>query len=368
MYLVIPILFAQRQPPELKGLVDGTLVFGTPLAAAFMQSGLVRDMPYGLAWSAGCACFLYGLLATTTLRRDRMRMLGETYVALAIVFLTLAIFFALDAYPTFALWTLEGAALFWVGLRQRRLLARLFGLALQLAGTFYFVIKYSDYSLANPWLNDFVLGCVIIAAAGFIIAWLMHRYRDAVKQGVEPGGGVLRAWGALWWAIGGVVSRRGACYMGRPLVVGAPGLLGRAGLGCGGHGGRNGAPLVGRAADPGSRAVECMDFAVGRRVVVCRRCRPGGSPHRFGVSDLVPPGIRGGHFSGSGVARAPAEVGRAARRHGSSRTGDDRNPDLHQRDRRATAGWSPIHRLARELSHPVLELAPPAAGCRRHRA
>lgn len=206
MYLVIPILFAQRQPPELKGLVDGTLVFGTPMAVAFMQSALVKDLPYGLAWSAGCACFLYALLAATTIRREQMRLLGETYVALSVVFLTLAIFFALDAYPTFALWTLEGAALVWIGLRQRRLLARLAGLALQLAGTFYFVIRYSDYRLANPWFNDFVLGCAIIAAAGFITAWLLHRYRDALKEGLEPGGGVLVAWAGLWWATGGVHS------------------------------------------------------------------------------------------------------------------------------------------------------------------
>lgn len=206
MYLVIPILFAQQQPPELKGLVDGTLVFGTPITVAFMQAGLVKDMPYGLAWSAGCAALLYALLAGTTLRRDGMRLLGETYVALAIVFLTLAIFFAFDAYPTFALWTLEGAAVIWVGLRQRRLLARLFGLALQLAGAIYFLIKYPDYRLENPWFNDFVVGCVIIAASGFIIAWLMHRHRDAFDANVEPGGGVLVAWGGLWWAIAGAHS------------------------------------------------------------------------------------------------------------------------------------------------------------------
>lgn len=206
MYLVIPILFSQRQPPELKGLVDGALVFGTPIAAAFMQAGLVKDMPYGLAWSAGCASALYALLAATTVRRDRMRVLGETYIALSIVFLTLAIFFAFDAYPTFALWTLEGAAVIWVGLRQRRLLARLFGLALQLAGAIYFLIQYPDYRLANPWFNDFVVGCVIIAASGFIIAWLMHRYRDALVKSVEPPGGALLAWGGLWWAIAGTHS------------------------------------------------------------------------------------------------------------------------------------------------------------------
>ena len=206
MYLVIPILFAHRQPPELKGLVDGTLVFGTPLATAFMQAGLVKGMPYGLAWSAGCAAALYALLAGATIRRDGMRVLGETYVALSVVFLTFAIFFAFDAYPTFALWTLEGAAVVWVGLRQRRLLARLFGLGLQLAGAFYFLVKYPDYRLADPWFNDFVLGCVIIAAAGFIIARLMHRYHATLDRNIEPSDGLIAAWAGLWWTMAGVHS------------------------------------------------------------------------------------------------------------------------------------------------------------------
>jgi len=204
MYLVIPILFAQRQPPELKGLVDGTLVFGTPLCASFMQAGLVKDLPYGLAWSAGVAGALYAVLAAMTIRRAGLRLLGETYVALAIVFSTLAIFFAFDAYVTFALWTLEGAAIVWVGLRQKRLLARWFGLALQLAGAAYFLIEYERYSLANPWWNDFVLGCVLISVAGFITARLLHRYRETLVVAAEPNGAVLLLWGALWWSIAGV--------------------------------------------------------------------------------------------------------------------------------------------------------------------
>jgi uncharacterized membrane protein len=204
MYLVIPILFAHRQPPELKGLVDGTLVFGTPLAAAFMQTGLVRDMPYGLAWSAGCAMLLYAVLAAVTVRREGMRLLGETYIALSVVSLTLAIFFALDAYPTFALWTLEGAAVVWVGLRQKRLLARMFGLALQLLGAAYFLVQYPNYSLANPWFNDFVLGCAIISVAGFIIGWLLHKYRAELTGGFEPRDGLVLVWAGAWWFIAGV--------------------------------------------------------------------------------------------------------------------------------------------------------------------
>ena len=183
MYLVIPILFAQRQPPQLKGLVDGTLVFGTPLSVAFMQAGLVREMPYGLAWSAGIGAALYAVLAVMVMRRAGMRLLGEAYIALAVVLATMAVFFALDAYPTFALWTLEGSAIVWIGLRQQRFLARLFGILLQFAGALLFLSHYSDYDRAQPWLNDFILGCGLIAAAGGITAWLMHKHRAVLKIG-----------------------------------------------------------------------------------------------------------------------------------------------------------------------------------------
>lgn len=203
MYLVIPILFAQRQPPELRGLVDGTLVFGTPLCVAFMQSALVRDLPYGLAWSAAVGALIYAVLAFMTIRRDGLKLLGETYVALALVLLTLAIFFAFDAYPTFALWALEGAAIVWVGLRQRRVLARWFGYALQLAGTVYFLLRYPDYALASPFWNEFVIGCAIIAAAGFAIAWLLRRYAEA-RSAAEPTPSMWLAWAGAWWAVAGI--------------------------------------------------------------------------------------------------------------------------------------------------------------------
>lgn len=203
IYLVIPILFAQRQPPQLKGVVDGVLVFGTPLAAAFMQAALVRNMPYGLAWSAGGAALLYAGLALATLRHEALRVLGEAYAALSVVFFTLALFFALDAYPTFALWTLEGAAVTWVGLRQGRRLACLFGVLLQFVAAFYFLVKYESYDFANPWVNDFVIGCALIAAAGLLTSRLIHKHREVPGAAAEAIAMLLLAWGCGWWLFGG---------------------------------------------------------------------------------------------------------------------------------------------------------------------
>src|ERR1700687_3383087 len=183
MYLVIPVLFATRQPPRLKGLVDGTLVFGTPAAMAVMQSELVWDMPYGLAWSAAVGSALYAVLAAMVLRHRNMRLLGQTYAALALGLGTLAIAFAFGAYTTFALWTIEGTAILWVCLRQRQLLGRLFAIVVQVGGAVQFFLDYPGYSRSNPWFNDAVFGLAILAVAAFISAALYRRHRDAIEIG-----------------------------------------------------------------------------------------------------------------------------------------------------------------------------------------
>jgi uncharacterized membrane protein len=205
IYLAIPVLFATRQKPELKGLVDGTLVFGTPVGAAFMQARVVADMgDHALAWSAGGAAALYALLGMVVRRREHMQLLGEIYIALATVLGTMTIFFALDAYPTFALWTLEGAAIVWVGLRQQRPLARAFGLLLQAGAALYFLAHYVQIERANPVFNDFVLGCALVAVAAWITAWLMDRYRERITEGEGTAGTILLAWGFGWWFGGGL--------------------------------------------------------------------------------------------------------------------------------------------------------------------
>ena len=204
LYLVIPILFATRQPPALKGVVDATLVFGTPAAVAVMQAGLVRDLPYGLAWSAAVGAALYALLAALVWRHANMRMLRETYVALAVGLGTLAIFFGFDAYPTFALWTLEGTAILWVGLRQQHALARWAGLAVQAAGAVMFLLEYPGLSRPHPLLNDAVYGCLWITVAGTLSAFLLRRYAERVPEWQRGIGTLLLVWGALWWSAGGL--------------------------------------------------------------------------------------------------------------------------------------------------------------------
>lgn len=203
IYLAIPVLFAHRQPPRLRGLVDGTLVFGMPLTVAAMQAGLVLDIDNGLAWSAAGAAVIYAVLALSLWRHAQMRVLAEAHAALALVLGSLAVAFAFDAYPTFAFWTLEGAALVWIGLRQERLSMRLFGLLLQGGGALLFLAHYRDYDLSNPWFNDFLVGCALIAVSSLLSSGLMHRKRNILIRGGEMTALVLLLWGSWWWFAGG---------------------------------------------------------------------------------------------------------------------------------------------------------------------
>ncbi len=199
LYLAIPILFAQRQPPDLKGLVDGTLVFGMPLSAAMLQAALTRGMGDSvLAWSAFAAALIYATLAWALWHREKMRLLAEAHLALALVFATVAPYFALQGYPTFAFWTLEGAAIFWMGCRQKSLLARAFALCLQVgaAGYFWWVTTGANYP--QPWWNDRVLGCTLIAAASLLTAWFMHRFEESISALEKSLQGAAVAWGAVW--------------------------------------------------------------------------------------------------------------------------------------------------------------------------
>ena len=132
-YVAIAVLYALRQSFALRDYVDSALVFGTPLFAAGVQSGMVRDMPYGMAFSALGMSAVYLVLARLLYARrsETVRLLVEAFLALGVIFATLAIPLALDARWTSAAWALEGAAMLWVGVQQQRRVVRAFGLLLQ---------------------------------------------------------------------------------------------------------------------------------------------------------------------------------------------------------------------------------------------
>ena len=62
-YLLIPILYARRQSAEKRDLIDGSLVFGTPLIAFSLQAGLLHDDRLLLALCSLALAALYAGLA-----------------------------------------------------------------------------------------------------------------------------------------------------------------------------------------------------------------------------------------------------------------------------------------------------------------
>ena len=205
-YVAIAILFSFRQTPQLKGYVDGTLVFGTPLVAFGLQTGLVRHHEYALAFSALALSLFYLAVAMILYRRkqETQRLLVEAFLALGVLFGTLAIPLALDGRWTAATWALEGAAILWIGARQSRWLARAFGTLLQFAAGVAFLDGWGTTAKLVPILNSQYLGTVFIAGAGLFSSWyLSHRVSE--RKVFEPLATIaLFVWGLLWWLGGGV--------------------------------------------------------------------------------------------------------------------------------------------------------------------
>ncbi|HKQ29759.1 MAG TPA: DUF2339 domain-containing protein, partial [Burkholderiales bacterium] len=205
-YVAVAILFALRQPLQLRGYVDGTLVFGVPVVAFALQAALVYQIEYGLAWSAAALGAFYVAAASALWRwhASTLRLLCEAFLALGVVFATLALPLALDGRWTSATWALEGAAIVWIGARQQRLLPRLFGALLIVGAGVFFLADLSRPAAALPLLNSAFLGSVMIALAALFAARCLERLNVGLRAQERTLAGILFAWGLLWW-FGGAV-------------------------------------------------------------------------------------------------------------------------------------------------------------------
>lgn len=219
MYVGIALLYAIRRELALKHYVDGSLVFGTPIVATLLQGALVKSMPFGLAWSAvGLSAFYLLVTAGLARQRQRLGLLFDSTLALGVIFATLAVPFAFSGQTTSAAWALEGAAILWLSVRQRRLLPLLFGLLMQLAAALAFLVSLTEpgSEAALPVLNSACLAMLMIALAGLFVGWWLQVRSDAREWLTWlPGFGTVAAiWGLCWWSAAGI----------REVVIHAAGL------------------------------------------------------------------------------------------------------------------------------------------------
>lgn len=205
MYVTVAVLFAFRQPPDLKGGLDGTLVFGTPIVVFALQAGLVEQFRYGLAWSALAAGLIYLALAGSLQRCGKeLQPLAEAFLAFGAVFLTLAIPLACDGRWTSAAWAVEGAALVWAGFRQERRLMRGLGILLQFAAGAAYLTDLARPVGDLPVLNSIYLGSLLLCLSALVSSRviLCNSHRADELEAVM--GRILTAWGLFWWFGGGL--------------------------------------------------------------------------------------------------------------------------------------------------------------------
>ncbi|RJG13084.1 DUF2339 domain-containing protein [Pseudomonas cavernicola] len=184
MYVAIGLLFARRKLREVGAgpeddsraallrwsarqgdYVDGTVLFGPPIVGFGLQFGLVQHLEFAAAFSALALGLFYLGLARLLAGRapGRALLLVETCLALGVVFGTLAIPLGLDARWTAAAWAVEGAGIYWLGLRQQRTLARAFALLLQLGAALAFLAELD--SGVDTLLSGAPLGALLLGGA-----------------------------------------------------------------------------------------------------------------------------------------------------------------------------------------------------------
>lgn len=205
IYISVSVLYALRQTINLKAYVDASLLFGNPLLAFGYQLALVKDFEYGVAISAFVLGVFYIVLGRVLWQKqgEKLRMMVEACLAMGIVFITLAIPFALDANWTTAAWAMEAAGILWVGFKQNRKFTPVFAILLQLAAAVMFLDSGFSQTGTIFLANASFIGSLIIAAAGLFSAWLLHQ--QSLKQNphflvaIEP---LVYLWGLGWWLLG----------------------------------------------------------------------------------------------------------------------------------------------------------------------
>lgn len=160
-----------RQGHRAQHYVDGTLLFGTPIMAFGLQVGLIRHVEYGTAFSSLAFGLFYLVLARWAHGANplRHRLLTEVFLALGMIFASLAIPLALDAQWTSAAWAVEAAGIYWIGQRQNRPLARAFALLLQAGAAYAFLrgirIPGETHLLGGSALGALMLGLSFLSNA-----------------------------------------------------------------------------------------------------------------------------------------------------------------------------------------------------------
>jgi uncharacterized membrane protein len=206
-YVAIAVLEARRDALDARRPLAGILVFGAPLAAFALQVALVDEFAYGAAWSAGALALAYALLHLALRRRGgaALALLAQAFLALAVIFATLAVPLALDDRWTAALWAVEAAGVYWIGVRQRSPWARAFALLVEIGAGVAFAGSAFAAVEGVAFANARFIGAIAIALSGLATAFFADRAGEALPGRERPLVPLVFGWGAIWWLAAGAL-------------------------------------------------------------------------------------------------------------------------------------------------------------------
>lgn len=174
-YVGIAILYATRRAPDFKDYIDGTLNFGTPILAFGLQAAMLKNTEYGVAISAFVLGVFYLGLASFVWNRlgESLRFLSEVLLSICVIFLTLAVPFAMDGSNTSATWAVESTGVLWVSIRQQHFVRRVFALGLQVCAA---IALSNDVPLTQTgvaFFNSTFIGIVLLSFCGGLSSWML---------------------------------------------------------------------------------------------------------------------------------------------------------------------------------------------------
>lgn len=202
MYSLIGVFYALKQDHKLRGLIDGTLVFGTPVIASSLMMAMFRHYDYGIALTAAALGVYYVAVSRFLWRRagEPLRLLAEAMLAIGVVFATLAIPYALDGHWTSATWALEAAGILWVSIRQQRNYAKWFAIVVQFGAGVLFALTSADNMGDTAWFNPAFMGAVFIAFGAMITSKILYDLPSGERSRLLHG--VFFVWATGWWYVG----------------------------------------------------------------------------------------------------------------------------------------------------------------------
>jgi uncharacterized membrane protein len=196
LFVLILVLPARRataaSAPRGDAWVNSSLLFGLPTIVFALQYGLVRGTAFGTPLSALALAAFYVGLAAWMRKRPQLGLTFEASLAIATIFLTLVIPFAVDERSTAGAWALEAAGLVWIGFRQGRGLPRVFGYLLFVLAGLSMLLGHDRYGAPTQVLNAYLFNGLMAAAAAIAAAFFVHRHRGGAgaphngEEAAEP--------------------------------------------------------------------------------------------------------------------------------------------------------------------------------------